>query len=471
VTENQLVTLKSCPTLEEAQRLAGAEAANTGAFSIPVVVFRQGRRTVVTGALPMSWVKNRLETRSAKAAKKGGSMADTQSALNRPEYPEHSETIAKYLIDNHGKNYIIPPLSLNIQHRVNLYKPDYPSEFLPGYLVIPGAAKLSITDGQHRRSGIVLALEALEQMSEEEAAEFGSDAVAVMVTCETDADQVHQDFADCSKTKPLPPSLLAVYDRRNPANRLVIDLERECPLFKGRIDSTSKTLSKKSTNLFLANQLRQLVKELLAGSYGGYALGDAEFEKRAVELLPPAAEELYSDALAKFSEYINYLSEVMPVWARIAKLPTGTLQVSQIPGIRDEGWICLSATGLNIIGRVGHKLFSTGELQQEWREYARKLADIDWKRSAEIWQGNISQGTRLVTQQTPVKNAFKKVCAAIGLPGYAVAEETEEQSEPPTAEKRTEEKAIKTLMKTAGLSEEVARETIDELKARTALQQ
>ena len=83
-----LVNVKACPTLEEAQRLAGSEAANTGAFSIPVVVFRQGKRTVVSGALPMSWVKSRLESRSAKPAKKGGSMADSQSALNRPEDPQ-----------------------------------------------------------------------------------------------------------------------------------------------------------------------------------------------------------------------------------------------------------------------------------------------------------------------------------------------------------------------------------------------
>jgi DGQHR domain-containing protein len=394
----------------------------------------------------MSWVKSRLESRSAKPAKKGGSMADTQSALNRPEYPEHSENIAKYLVENHGKSYIIPPLSLNIQHKVNLYTPDFPSEFLPGYMVIPGTAKLSITDGQHRRSGIVSALDTLEQTSEQEATEFGSDAVAVMVTCETDVDQIHQDFADCSKTKPLPPSLLAVYDRRNPANRLVIDLERECPLFKGRIDSTSKTLSKKSTNLFLANQIRQLVKELLAGSYGGYALGDAEFEKRAIELLPPTHEDLYADAMAKYSAYINYLTEVLPVWSRIAKLPTGTLQVSQIPGIREDGWICLTATGLNIIGRVGHKLISTGlmdlppapapgaspqtdqaEPGQAWKQYVQKMATIDWKRGAAIWQGNIVQGNRLVTQQSPLKQAFKKVAAAIGLPGFeepAPAEET-----------------------------------------------
>ena len=417
---SELVT-KKCDTLEEAQKKAGAEMANTGAFSIPVVVFRQGTRALMTGALPMSWVRHRLESRPAKPAKKGGSMSDTQSALNRPEYAEHSENIAKYLLENHKKKYIIPPLSLNIQHRVNLYIPDYPSEFLPGYLVIPGTAKLSITDGQHRRTGIV---SALEQMSEEEATEFGGDAVAVMVTCETDVPQVHQDFADCSKTKPLPPSLLAVYDRRNPANRLVIDLEGECRLFKGRIDTTSKTLSKKSTYLFLANQLRQLVKELLAGSYGGYALPDAEFEKRAIELLPGEGEQQYRDALEKFSAYINYLTEVMPVWAQIAKLPTGTLEVSQVPGIRDQGWVCLSATGLNIIGRVGHKLFSTAELRTNWKEYAGRLGAVEWKRSAAVWQGNIIQGQRLVTQQTPVKNAFKRVCAAIGLPGYP-AEDTD----------------------------------------------
>src|SRR5271165_2388174 len=339
---SELVTLKRFPTLEEAQRAAGSEAANTGALSIPVVAFRQGKRTVATGALPMSWVRNRLESRSAKSAKKGGSMRDAEAAWNRPELPEHSQSIAKYILENYEKAYIIPPLSLNIQHRVHLYIPDYPSDFIPGYLVIPGSATLAITDGQHRRTGIV---QAMDQMDEATSARFASDAVAIMITCETDLNQIHQDFADCSKTKPLPPSLLAVYDRRNPANRLVSDLERMCPLFKGRIDPTSKTLSKKSTYLFLANQLRQLVKELLTGTY---AIADTEFEKRALELL--GHEDQYNLAVHKFTEYINYLSgfvingntlndlsatrwqpdssiPAITVWHEIAKLPLGTLEI------------------------------------------------------------------------------------------------------------------------------------------------
>ncbi len=337
-------------------------------------------------------------------------MHDTKAAWNRPEIPEHSQAIAKYLSENYKKAYIIPPLSLNIQHKVHLYIPDYPSEFLPGYLVIPGSAKLAVTDGQHRKTAISLAM---DQMDESAAASFGSDAVSVMITCETDINQIHQDFADCCKTKPLPPSLLAVYDRRNPANRLVGDLENLCPLFKGRIDSTSTTLSKKSTYLFLANQLRQLVKELLAGSYG---IADAEFEKRAIELIGQVDQ--YDAAVEKFTGYINYLTTVIPVWQEIAKLPPGSLETSQIPVKRQEGWICLTATGLNIIGRLGHDLFTNAQRANNWKQYASKMGDpqiIDWKRSAEVWRGTIIQDNKLLTQQVPVRRAYEKVAQAMGI--------------------------------------------------------
>ena len=404
--ESQLsdnVVMKKCDSLEAAQQRAGAEVANTGSTSFPVVVFRQGNRWNMTAALPMSWIRNRLESRSASPR---STMQQAQTALNRPEDPKHSETIANYILQNFKKRYVIPPVTLNIQHKVNLYTVDYQSEFLPGYLVIPATARLAITDGQHRKSGIT---KALDQMIEEDAAELGGDSVAAMITCETDADQIHQDFADCSKTKALPPSLLAVYDRRNPANRLVADLEKGCPLFKSRIDSTSKTLSKKSTYLFLANQLRQLVKELLAGSY---ALADVDFSKRAEELL--SADRQYNDALQKYSAYINHLTNVIPVWEEIAKLPPATLEASQIPVKRTEGWVCLTATGLNLIGRVGYNLFTRGE--RNWKSYADKLGKVDWKRDAAMWQGNIIQGNKLLTQQAPLKNAYEQICQVIGIP-------------------------------------------------------
>src|SRR5207244_3409347 len=166
--------------------------------------------------------------------------------------------------------------------------------------------KMAITDGQHRRSAII---EAIDSSPAELREELETDGIGVMITCETNIDQIHQDFADCSKTKPLPPSQLAVYDRRNPANKLVIDLEQRCPLFKGKIDATSVTLGKNSISLFLANQLRQFVKTLLTGNW---QLADAEFEKRAKEIL--VEEGTYEQELNRFVDFVQHLTNVIPVW-------------------------------------------------------------------------------------------------------------------------------------------------------------
>jgi DNA sulfur modification protein DndB len=416
------VVVKKYGTLQEAQTQAGAEVANTGGFSIPVISFMQGQRMMLTGAIPIAWMKGRLEQKSAERGR--GSLRDTRTALNRPEIAEHSRAIANYLLENYNKRYIMPPLTLNVQQTVQLYSVDYASEFLAGYLVIPATAKLAITDGQHRRSAIIMAL---EEMGEDAATEFGRNAVAVMISCEADTLQVHQDFADASKTKALPPSLLAVYDLRNPANRLVADLETQCKLFKDRIDSTSKTLSKKSTYLFLANQVRQLVKELLAGSY---AIADIQFERRANELL--GQDHQYNQVLEQYVEYINYLTERIPVWIEIAKVKPGTLEASQIPVKREEGWVCLTATGLNLIGRVGHYLFT--HHGDDWKEYADKLAGLDWRKSSPLWAGNIIQGAKMMTQQTPLHGAFAKINQEIGITAKDIAEpEATFTAEPVTA--------------------------------------
>lgn len=400
-TTDTLVNIRKFGTLDEIQRAASSEVMNTGGYSLPVVCFHQGLRWMLTGALPNTLVKSRLEKRSAE---RQASIRNSRAALNRPEVPEHSRVIANYLKENFSKKYIIPPLTLNIQQAVNLYTFDYESEFLPGYLVIPATAKLAITDGQHRRSAIIAAL---EEMDGEAQDQFGRDAIAVMISCETDSAQIHQDFADCSKTKPLPPSLLAVYDLRNPANRLVADLEQHCALFRDRIDSTSKTLSKKSTYLFLANQVRQLVKELLVGSY---ATPDPQFEKRAMELLHP--DERYADAVARYSEFMDYLTDRISVWHEIAAVKPG-IEASQIPARRAEGWVCLTATGLNLIGRVGH--FMIRERITDWKPYADRLAQIDWRKSSPMWQGNILRGDKVMTQQAPLRAGYEAVLAAIGL--------------------------------------------------------
>jgi hypothetical protein len=131
-------------------------------------------------------------------------------------------------------------------------------------------------------------------------------------------------------------------------------------------------------------------------------------------------EERFQEELARFVWYINYLTERIPVWKEIARLPVGQMESSKVSGLRAEGWICLTATGLNLMGRVGHRLFSDPEIKQAWEGKAASLAELDWSRDAEIWQGNIVQqgkkGPRILTQQAPMKLAFEAMSNLLGLP-------------------------------------------------------
>jgi hypothetical protein len=250
-------------------------------------------------------------------------------------------------------------------------------------------------------------------MGEEEAAQFDEDAVAAMITLESDIVHVHQDFADCSKTKPLPKSQLAAYDRRNPANGLVLDLIERCPLFADKIDSTSKTLRKISTNLFLTNQVRQLVKELLVGDY---AMADDIFESRAKELLGSSETPHYKDQLSKLVEFVKIVTEAIPVLRDIAPLPAGSPR-NIIRERRAEGWICLTATGMVIIGRVGYELFR--DMRPDWREIAARLGKLDWSRDGDLWRNNIVRAGKMTTQRAPVRLAVENVRREIGLPPNA----------------------------------------------------
>jgi DGQHR domain-containing protein len=298
-------------------------------------------------------------------------------------------------------------MTLNVQQAISIYEPDYESELKPVYLVIPMTARLSVTDGGHRTQGII---QALHNLSDEKREQFGQDAVSVMITLESNPEQVHQDFADCSKTKALPPSQLAAYDRRNPANGLVIDLIRDCPLFKDKIDSTSKTLSKNSNHIFLTNQVRQLVKELLVGDYG---LADDVFEAKAKEILGSSDTPAYRAEKERFTEYVNRMTSIIPVLKEIAGTPTTGIERNQLKDWRDKGYICLTATGLVILGRIGHELFK--KQNTGWNQVVERFGEIDWQRNAPIWQGNIVRDGKMTTQRAWVRVAAEKVRRAVGL--------------------------------------------------------
>jgi DNA sulfur modification protein DndB len=410
--DQQNVTIRSFPTLEDAERAAMREASATGGQLSPAVMFRQGERWMLTTAFLIPQVKNRL---IGNHAERRGSVEQVRSATNRPVMEDHVKSVKAYLKANVGKRYILPPLTLNARQPLSIYKVDYESTMMAVNVVIPGNVKLEITDGGHRKRAID---EAFDELPSELADEFAGDAVAVMITIEDDLAQIHQDFADASKTKPLPKSQLAAYDRRHPANGIVLDLIDSCALFSGRVDSTSKTLSKNSNKLFLTNQVRQMVKELLGAGYG---MADDQFEQRAISMLKSSNDPHYREVRDQFVEYVNAFTAAIPVLSGVAGLPDAPYTGDRVRELRQEGWLPLSATGLVLLGRIGYLLLKHDVPNRG--DFVQKLGRVDWRKSGDLWQGNvIQQDGKIMTQQVPVRGAVNALRAAIGLTDEVLAE-------------------------------------------------
>ncbi len=399
------VTIRTFDNLEDAERAAMREASATGGQQMPAVMFRQGSRYMLTTAFLIPLIKNRLV---GNHAERRGSVEQVRSATNRPVMEDHVKSVKSYIKANVGKKYILPPLTLNARQPLSIYKVDYGSTVTVVNVVIPGNVKLEITDGGHRKRAID---EVFEELPPEIADQFSGDAIAVMITIEDDMAQIHQDFADASKTKSLPKSQLAAYDRRHPANGIVLDLIDSCKLFEGRVDSTSKTLSKNSNKLFLTNQVRQMVKELLGA---GYSMADDQFEQRAVTMLKSSDDPHYAEVRDRFIAFVNEVTAAIPVLSGVAGLPDAPYTGDRVRELREKGWLPLSATGLVVLGRIGYLLFK--HEVPDWKSYIQRLGKIDWRKSGDLWQGNvIQQGGKIMTQQVPVRGAVTAVRSAIGL--------------------------------------------------------
>ena len=220
---------------------------------------------MLSGVLPVR-VLTRILLHNASINKKGSAASKALHMRNRPVVPEHVRVIKSYLLSaiEKGERYIIPPVTLNSTGSVEIMVPEGDYTPTTGYAVLPDEASVHITDGQHRYLAIDQVVDELRGTPEGD--NFMRTGVPFMMTIESDMNQTHQDFADAGRTKPLPSSLLAVFDTRQPANRAVIELGERVKLLQGRIDATSSTLSVNSPFVFLVNQIRQFVKASLTGS-------------------------------------------------------------------------------------------------------------------------------------------------------------------------------------------------------------
>lgn len=405
--QNTIIRLKKFSTLEDASAAASKISSSVGGRAFPCSLFKQGDREIVAAVFTVQYVVNELKTIPVQKDK---GISDVMVAMNRPIDSAHAKVTKDYILRNYRTKYILPPMTLNFQDAIDIYTIDLSgAHVVPGFMVVPYGVKFSVTDGQHRKK----ALEDLAKDHREAYNEIINDGISVMIVVENNLSQIHQDFADCSKTKPLPKSLIAVYDKRNPANGLVIDLINECPLFYDKVDATATTLSKNSSKLLLVSQVRSFLKELIRGNS---AVGDVDFEKYVTDLFVDANTPQYITALNKFKDVINILTQRITVLKDVSKLEG--LERNRIPQLRSS-YLILNSAGLNIIGRVLYTIWQNQEFANNIDIYINKLAEIDWKKDNKLWQGNIvasgSKGLKISTSNSTLKAAVEVVKKQIGL--------------------------------------------------------
>ena len=415
-------------TLEDARHQAYQIAAETHREVTPVRIFHQGKREMISGVLPFMVYNRILDYNSAPPR---SDLAGAARTTNRPLMKDRVDDFNRYVTGaiTREEPFIVPPLTLNASGGLQVYVPE--SIRMSGYAVLPDETKIMITDGQHRFVGLRQAADVHRGTSIGN--EIMNMGIPFMMTVEEEEIQMHQDFADAGKTKALPPSMLAVYDTRHPANGAVISIIERTPLLKGRVDATSSTLGKGSVHIFLVNQVREFVKHSLIGTTGTSA---ATFEEQAAAAMTNAeSKERWIRSRVGF---LKVLTEIVPDWAKVSELsePGGSDAAHVQQATKDvKTWENVPLTGafLSTMGLVSHKVLSgftvqdldDAQMADRLRFSLSPLAKADWSRNGDLWEGGIVSDGRIRTQAPALRAS---AIAVLNRLGYA-----SEEDQPSTA--------------------------------------
>ncbi len=420
------VNVRHSPTFPDAVNAAFQFAFGNHAHHFEGTLFEQGGRHMFSTAMPFdnfvqvaeansTVIRKRSEKRDEETvltATEGDAVDDVVETTNRPVDKGHVRAITKYIASavTRGENYIMPPATLNVRgESAILFTIEGESTIKPAVLVLPPHARFEITDAQHRREGIAKALEDPQIRGR-----LLRDGIAVMVTFERELNQVHQDFADASKTKAIAGSLVAVYDVRLPVNALAIHLARKCPLFVNTVDATSKgsSLSAGSVKVWNTNVLRQLVKYAGLNSRAGDDAWNKKFTQVYGEQSNPRIEQ-FRDYLEHF---IEVCTEHFPLFTKLASLSPEDM--SNVPKLRakDGGQVLMTAPGMNVLGAIAHDLYRAVYKQGEDIEpWIKKFAAIDWSYEGAVWNDTLIVGGKISASGKAVKEAISAVERQVGL--------------------------------------------------------
>ncbi|WP_412500660.1 DNA sulfur modification protein DndB [Vibrio cyclitrophicus] len=219
-------------------------------YTLPAARGIQAGRCFYNVAMPMRVLTKLLRIDDGEALER------SQRLVN----PGRARKVAQYMLNNRD-SYIIPCLTGVIE--TNPTSPEsvqfnmLGNETFIGQLSIPMDAQLKLFDGQHRASGIRLAIQ--------EASELGQDNVPLLLFVDMTLAERKMAFTDINQNVSKPAqSLSDAYNSREVLPQLAVELANELSCFKGLVDFERNTITAKSAYLFPLKTIKDATATLLS---------------------------------------------------------------------------------------------------------------------------------------------------------------------------------------------------------------
>lgn len=280
-----------------------------------------------------------------------------------------AEAIGDYLVNNRN-GYVLPAITASVSAEMAFEPvPVTGASGSIGLLHIPMEATLLINDGQHRRSGIELAIKKVPSLAKE--------TVAVTIYYDQGLERSQQMFADINGKQVKPSAAInALYDRRNPFNTWVLDVIAKLPGISARIDMENSSVSAKSYKLWSLVAFKKALS-LLTGVT----------EKSIVQLDDTRLGEITEFVLHFFVECAAHI----PDWRQMVTGQIAATEVREHFVIGHAVWL----EGLAVFAR--HALFSghqgnhartdEGVIVAEVAQWLRlqALSKVDTRKCSLMW--------------------------------------------------------------------------------------
>ncbi|MFC4075210.1 DNA sulfur modification protein DndB [Salinithrix halophila] len=304
--------------------------------------------------------------------------------VQRNEDPDQSKSICKYILNSlfDGEFAVIPPI-------IATYRGQLEFDKTKGQINFDIQSKLSINDGQHRVSGIKMAIKKLREdvekatgekktYLEKKLDELENMRVQICIQTNLSIEEEQKLFHDINILGKRPSKSTALkFKKEDLYTALAMDLAQENKYLNTYGVNFDTHILKTNEYFTTLNVLRDSICYIITGSCNG-----------TKETL---TEENYESWKSTIDEVFNELFLALPGDCKS----------------RDKYIIAL-ATPFRSIGRYLHYLLNHNEIS-DWKSYVKGLRNIDWRHSS-FWnaRGGIYDITRdRVTFLTNTKGVFQ----------------------------------------------------------------